>query len=205
MNTENRKTNERHKFLLNLSQRLDLKSSDKHVALQNLSIYYTWKNIRKQYKNNKLKIKAPTWNDKFKLPDGSYSVSDIQDYIKFIIKKHETLTTISRIHVYINIISNRIVFKIKDGYKPELQTPETMKLFGSTEELIDKTTNGEKVRSLEVVGVVLVQCNLVDNQYQEKSVVLYTFMPNKCYAYLLNVEPSIEPRTLLILSFIKLL
>ena len=117
-----------------MSQRLDLKSSDKHVALQNLSIYYTWKNIRKQYKNNKLKIKAPTWNDKFKLPDGSYSVSDIQDYIKFIIKKHETLPTIPRIHVYINIISNRLVFKIKDGYKPELQMPETMKLFGSTEE-----------------------------------------------------------------------
>ena len=71
MNMENNKTNEPHKFVLNLLQRLDLRSSDKYVALENLSIYYTWKNIRKQYKNNKLKIIAPTWNDEFELPDGS--------------------------------------------------------------------------------------------------------------------------------------
>ena len=87
--------------------------------------------MRKQYKNIKLKIIAPTWNDQSELPDGSYSVSDIQDYIEFMINKHETLTTISPIHVYINLINNRLVFKIKDGYELELQTPETMKLFGS--------------------------------------------------------------------------
>ena len=80
----------------------------------------------------KLKIIAPTWNDQFELADGSYSVSDIQDYIEFITKKHETLTAIPPIHVYINRINNRLVFKIKDGYKLELQTPETIKLFGST-------------------------------------------------------------------------
>ena len=85
MTTENSKTNEPHKFVLNLSQRLDLRSSGKHVALQNLSIYYTWKNIRKWYKSNKLKIIVPTWNDEFELPYGSYSVSDIQDYIEFYI------------------------------------------------------------------------------------------------------------------------
>ena len=88
MNTEDSKTNEPHKFVHNLSQRLDLRrSSNKHGALQNLSIYYTWKNIRKQYKNKKLKIIAPTWNDEFESPDESYSVSDIQDYIEHIIKK----------------------------------------------------------------------------------------------------------------------
>ena len=125
MNMENGKTNVLHKFVLNLSQRLDL---NKHAALQNFSICYTWKNIRKQYKNNNLKLIAPTWNDEFELPDGSYSVSDIQDYIEYIIKKHEILTTIPPIHVYINRINNRLVFKIKDGYKLELQTPETMKL-----------------------------------------------------------------------------
>ena len=76
---ENRKTNEPHKFVLGLSQRLDLRSLNKHAALQNLSIYYTWKNIRKQCRNNKLKIIVPTWNDEFELPDGSYSVSDNQD------------------------------------------------------------------------------------------------------------------------------
>ena len=97
-----------------------------------MPIHYTWKNIRKQYKNNALEIIAPTWNDEFELPDGSYSVSDIQDYIEYIIKKQETLTTIPPIHVCINRINNRLVFKIKDGYKLELQMPETMKLFGST-------------------------------------------------------------------------
>ena len=173
-----------------MSQRLDLSSSDKHVALQNLSIYYSWKNTKKQYKNNKLKIIAPSWNDEFELPDGSYSVLDIQDCTEFIIKKHETLTTIPPIHVYIKRMNIRLVFKIKDGYKLELQAPETMKLFGSTKKLIDKTKNGENLPSLEVVEVVFVQCNLVDNQYQQKSEVLYTFTQNKSYAYLLNVEPS---------------
>ena len=98
-----------------MSQRLDL-SSNKHVALQNLSIYYTWKNIRKQNKNNKLKIMAPTWIDEFELLDGSYSVSDIQDYREYIIKKHEKLTSIPSIHVYINRSNNRLVSKRKDGY-----------------------------------------------------------------------------------------
>ena len=117
MNTENSKMNKPHNFFLSLSERLDLKSSNKHISLQNLSIYYMQKNIRKQYKNNRLKIIAPRWNDEFELSDGSYSVSDIQDYI---IKKHETLTTIPSIHVYINMINNTLVFRIKDEYKLEL-------------------------------------------------------------------------------------
>ena len=82
------------------------------------------------------------------------------------------------------------MFRIKDGYKLELQTPETKKLFGSTKKLIDKTKNGENVPSLEVVEAVSVHCNLVDSQYQQNSEVLYTFTPNKSYAYLLNVETS---------------
>ena len=88
MNMENNKTNKTHKFVLSLLQRLNLRSSDKHVALQILYICYPWKDIRKQYKNNKLKIIAPTWNGKFELPDGSYSALDIQNYIEYIIKKH---------------------------------------------------------------------------------------------------------------------
>ena len=140
MNAENSKTNELHKFVLNLSQRLNLRSSNRHLVLF-LSIYYTWKNIIKQYKKNKLKIIALTQTDGFELPNGSYSVSEIQYYIKYIIKKHETLTKIPPIHVYINRINNRLVFKIKDAYKLELQTPETMKLFGSTKKIIDKTKN----------------------------------------------------------------
>ena len=98
------------------------------------------------------------------MPDGSSSVSDTQDNNEFIIKKHETLTTIPPIPVYINRINNRLLFKIKNGYKLELHTPETMKLFGSTKKLIDETKNKENVPSLEVVGVFLVQ-RLVDNQH----------------------------------------
>ena len=142
MNTKNSNTTDSHKFVFNLSQRSDLRSSDKLVALQDLPIYYMWKNIKKQYNNNKLKIIAPTWINEFELPDGlpflsyyylelPYYVSDIQYYTEFIVKKHETLTTIPHIYVYINRINNRLVFKIKDKYKLELQTPETMKLFGS--------------------------------------------------------------------------
>ena len=119
----------------------------------------------------------------FELPDGSYSASNIQDYIEYIKKKYETLTSIPPIHIYINIINNRLLFKTKDGYKLELKTPETMKLFCSTKKLIDKTKIGDKVPSLDVFEVVLVQCNLVDNQYQNKSEILYTFAPNKFYAY----------------------
>ena len=95
MNIENIKSNEPQKIILNFSKRLDLRSSNKHVALQNLFIYYTWKNNIK----NKLKIIGQTWNDEFELPNGSYSVSNIQDFIEYIIKKHETLTSIHPIHV----------------------------------------------------------------------------------------------------------
>ena len=88
MNTKNSKTSEPLKYVLKFSQRSDLKISNKHFALQNVSIHYTWKNIRQQYKNIKLKIIAPTWNDEFELPDYSYSVLDIQNYFEYIIKKH---------------------------------------------------------------------------------------------------------------------
>ena len=93
MNTKNRKMRELNKFALNLSQRLDLRCSNKYVTLQNLSIYYFWKPIRQQYKNNKLKVISPKWNDDFELQDGLYSVSDIQDYFEYIIKstKHYPL------------------------------------------------------------------------------------------------------------------
>ena len=106
------------------------------MALANLSIYYTWKNIKSEYKNNKLKISAPTWNDTFDLPNGSYSISGIQDYFEFIIKKHETSTENPPIQIYPNKIKSRIVLKIKTGYKLELLTPETMKLWGSTKKML---------------------------------------------------------------------
>ena len=89
-----------------------------------------------------------------------------------------------------NRANNRLLFKMKDENKLELQTPEAMKFFGSTKNLISKTKSGEKVPSLEVAEVDLVHCNLVDNQYQQKSEVLYTFTPNESHAYLINIEPN---------------
>ena len=86
MNTENSKTNEPHRFRLSLADKLNLKSPNKNIPLGNLSIYYTWKNIRSAYNNNKFKISAATWNDTFDLPDGSYSIADSQDYFEFITK-----------------------------------------------------------------------------------------------------------------------
>ena len=115
MNTENSKTNEPHRFILSLVDKLNLKNPYKNIALSNLSIYYIWKNIKSTYNNNRFKISAPTWNDTFDLPDGSYSIADIQDYFEFIIKKHETLTENPPVQIYPNKIKNRIVFKIKTG------------------------------------------------------------------------------------------
>ena len=102
------------------------------MALANLSVHYTWKNIKSEYNNTKFKISAPTGNDEFDLPGGSYSVSDIQYYFEFIIKKHETLTENPPVQIYTNKIKNRTIFKIKTGYKLEILYSETMKLLGST-------------------------------------------------------------------------
>ena len=126
MNTENSKTNEPHRFRLDLTDKLNLKNPN------HLSIYYTWKNIKSEYNNKKCKISSPTWSDTFDLPDVSYPISGIQDYFELIIKKHETLTENQPIQIYPDKIKNRIVFKIKLGYKLELLTPETMRLLGST-------------------------------------------------------------------------
>ena len=133
------------------------------MALANLSVYYTWKNIKSEYNNNKFKISVPTWKDEFNLSDGSYSISDIQDYFEYIIKKHETIADNPPALIYVNKIKNRIVFKIKIGYKLELLTEETMQLLGSSKKLIDKNKDGEILPRLEAVKVVLVNCNLVNN------------------------------------------
>ena len=110
------KLNQKIKILnrrLNLLDKINLKRSQEYVALSNLSFYYTWKNIEKSYKNNKFKISAQTWNEKFELPDGSYSVLDIQDYFEYILKKHEKVTEHPSIRIYIDKIENRIISKIK--------------------------------------------------------------------------------------------
>ena len=82
--SKNSKTSDSHRLLLNLRDKINLKRKDKCVALSNLTIYYSWKNIKKSYKKNEFKILAPTWNEEFELTDGSYSISDIQDYFEYI-------------------------------------------------------------------------------------------------------------------------
>ena len=101
MNSENSKTTIPHRLLLNLTDKINLKRSDKYVALSKISIYCTWENIKKSCKNNKSEISAPTWNAEFELPDVSYSVSDIQDYFEYIIKKYETVIDNPSIRIYI--------------------------------------------------------------------------------------------------------
>ena len=172
MNSENSKKFELHILILKLTDKLDLRRSEKIIALSNLSIYYTWKNIKSSYNNNKFKISAPTWNDKFELPDGSYSVSDIQGYFEYILKKHGENIDKPSVQIYVNKIENRITFKIKDGYSLQLLTPETMKLLGCTENKINKDKNGENVPYLEITEVVLVHFNIVNNDYQQDSRVL---------------------------------
>ena len=104
MNILNSKTNESNRFIYQSNDKLDLKNPNKNMTLAHLSIYYTWKNTKSECNNNKFKISAPTWNDKFNLPDGSYSVSDIPDYFEYIIKKHETIVDNPNVQIYVNKI-----------------------------------------------------------------------------------------------------
>ena len=132
INSENSRTPMPHILILKLANKLDLRFGGKVIALSNLSIYYTSKNIKSTYNNNKFKISSPTQNDEFKLPDGSYSISDIQDYFEYIFKKHGEDIDEPSVRIYVNKIENRVTFKIKNGYCLELLTSETMKLLGST-------------------------------------------------------------------------
>ena len=152
------------------------KNPNKNMALANLTIYYTQKNIKSEYNNNKFKIFAPTWNETFDLPDGSYSISDIQDYFEFIIKKHETLTENPPIQIYPNKIKNRIVFKIKTGYKLELLTPETMRLLGSTKKMLIQIKIVKMYQNwnlLKLFQYIVIQSKMIINIHQKFYLVLF--------------------------------
>ena len=145
MNSEKSKTPDPHRLLLNLTDKIGLRTKNKQIPLSNLSSYYTWKNIKKLCQNNKFRISAPTWNEEFELPDGSYSTSDIQDYLEYILTKHGEKKINPSIKIYINNIKNRITFKIKTGHYLELLTPERRKLLGNIKSKIIKCKNGENV------------------------------------------------------------
>ena len=111
------------------------------------------------------KILETSWDEQFELSDESYSVSNFQDFFEYVIKKHETLANKSPIQIYVNRIQNRITYKINSGYYHDFLTPENMKLLGSTERRITKGKNSKNMSQLEIIGVVLVHCNIVNNQY----------------------------------------
>ena len=123
------------------------------------------------------------------MPDSSYSVSDIQDYFEYILKKYGGNVDKPSLQINVNKIENRVPFKIKNRYSSELLTPETMKLLGSIENIITKDKNGENVPHLEITEVVLLHCNIIINDYQQDLRVLYTFVPNKPFGSLLEISP----------------
>ena len=131
--------------------------------------------MKKSYENNKSEMSAPTWNDKFELPDGSYSVTDIRDCFEYIIK-NEILTHNPPIRIYANKIENNVTFRIKTGYYLNLLRLETMKLLVRTKIKITKDEKGENMSRLKITKVVLVHCNIVNNNYQQGSRLLYIYI-----------------------------
>ena len=124
------------------------------------------------------------------MPGGSYLISDIQDYFQYILKKHSESVDNPSIEIHVNKIENKVTFKIKNGYYLELLTPETMKLIGSTESKITEDKNGKNVPYLEIVELVLIHCNIVNNNYHEKPRILYIFVANKPFGRFLEISPS---------------
>ena len=149
--------------------------------------------MAKEYSNIKFKISPPTWNETFDLPDGSYTVEDIQDYFLRIIQKHEPTiknNEESPVLIFPNETENKIVFKIKTEYKLELFTKETMKLLGDGP-TIDRDKNGKNIPELDQVDSVLLQCNIVQNDYLQNSKLLYEFVPGKTFGKLISVKRTV--------------
>ena len=116
-NSENSKTSEPHVLILKLTDKLDLRTGEKSIALSNLDVFYTWKNIQSSYNSNKFKTSAPSQNHEFELPDRSYLISDIQDYFEYILKKHGEHIDNPSIRIYINEIGNRITPKTEHYFE----------------------------------------------------------------------------------------
>ena len=159
------------------------------MSLTDLRIYYTWKNINSAFNNRNCKIYAPTQNDEFDLPEGSYFVSGIQDYFEYIIENRNTIANNTPVQIYVNKTKNRVVFKIKLGCKLELLSLETIKLLGSTKNDVDQDKDGENVLRLQPIEDFLVSQSLVNsNYYQQVSKILFTFVPKKEFGQLMNIS-----------------
>ena len=188
MNSENSTTSESHRFRSHLTDKLNLEDPKKNTTLANLNIYYTWKNIIPEYNNNKFKISAPTWNDTFDLPDGSYSIADIQVYFEFIIKKHETLTENSPVQIYPKKSKTELFLK-HNGIQSWIVNSWNNEIIKKHKKVVGKDKGAENVPNFDPVEVVLVYCNLVEKDYQHTSKVLFTFVRNKQFGQLINILP----------------
>ena len=192
MRTENSKTNDLKRFRLYFTDKIDLRGNKKK-ALSDLSIHYTWYNIKEEYNNNKFRLPGQTWSKNVTMPDGSYEISQIQTYfLDEVIKKHESNVKSneqSPILIFANRILNKVTFRIKTGYKLELLTNETMRLLGH-KPVTDTTKSGENVPKLEIVRNVLVFCNLVENAYLQDSKLLFSFVPNSRFGSFLSITPQ---------------
>ena len=193
MRTENSKISDSNRFRLYFIDKIDLRGNKK-IALSDLSIHYTWYNIKEQYNNNKFRLSGPTCSEDVTILGGSYKIYQIQNYfLDEVIKKHESNVKSneqSPILIYDNRILNRVSFRIKTGYKLELLSNETMRLLGDGP-IIDTTKNGENVPKLEVVTNVLVFCNLVENVHLQDSKLLFSFVPNSRFESLLSITPQV--------------
>ena len=180
-------------FRLYFTDKIDLRGNKK-IALSDLSIHYTWYNIKEQDNNNKFRLSGPTWSEDVTIPDGSYEIFQIQNYfLDEGIKKHESnvkSTEQSPILIYANRILNRVSFRIKTDYKVELLTNETMRLLGDGP-IIATTKNGVNVPRLEIVRNVLVFYNLVENAYLQDSKLLFSFVFNSRFRSFLSITPQV--------------
>ena len=185
MSTENSKTSDPNRFRLYFTDKIDLRGNKK-IVLSDLSIHYTWYNIKEAYNNNKVRLSGPTWSEDVTSPGGSYEISQLQTYfLDEVIIKHESNVKSneqSPILIYANRILNRVSFRIKTGYKLELLTNETMRLL--RDGMVKRMVNGENVPKLEIVRKVLVFCNLVQNVYLQESKLLFSFVPNSRFGSL---------------------
>ena len=150
-------------------------------------------------------MSGPTWSEDVTIPDGSYKISQIQNYfLDEVIKKHESNVKSneqSPILIYANITLNRVSFRIKTGYKLELLTNETMRLLGDGP-ITGTTKNGENVPKLEIVRNVLVFCNLVENAYLQDSKLLFSFVLNSRFGSFLSITPQVLNIVILLILFL---
>ena len=191
MNFKWSKTSDGHKLLHNLTDKIYLKKEDKYITLLYLSIYYTWKNIKKLYKNDKCKTSALKWNLKnpnYQIDSIPYQIFKIILNFEYILKIYGEEAVNSSITTYVNNIENRITFKMKTGYYLENLTPETKKLLGSIRSKITKNKNSKNAPNLKITELALVHCNIVNKKYQRSLRVLYALVSNKSFGQLLSKD-----------------